>query len=277
MGKPTSHYLPAAFIGGFGVRRPELRESSIRVRFLHQQEKTHRMSAEKIARQNRAYELQDPAPNVDPNIIDKIWDFYEPRLPAAVAAFESGSWTADDWDLLVFHMAAQGVRHPDFLNQANRHMSGQGKSPSPDDLQMARVTTLSNLPNLLAKWRFLRVTRASEGWRFVVNDKGFAPVIEEDAQRGVFFSLSANVGVLGAVDAGSPTSQSVPAPTYSRELVPGSVELLNQAMWRTGAIRCAIGHPDDHERLMRLDATRQLLLPCLGAFRNRGLDGLFDW
>jgi len=48
-------------------------------------------------------------------------------------------------------------------------------------------------------------------------------------------------------------------------------------MWRTGAIRCAIGHPDDHERLMRLDATRQLLLPCLGAFRNRGLDGLFDW
>jgi hypothetical protein len=276
MGKPTPHYLPAAFIGGFGIRRPRLRESLVLVRFLDKPDKTERRRAESIAKEAGVYELQNPPPNVDPNIIDKIWDFYEPKLPVAVSAFESGTWTASDWGVVAFHVAAQGVRNPDFLTQVAKHLTSLGQSSKPDDLQRARISTLSELPRLLAGWRFLRVTRPTESWRFVVNDKGYAPVIDQNGQEGVFFPLSADVGVIGAVGAGSPTSQFVVAPTASRELVPGAVERLNQASWITRAIRCLIGHPDDAERLMRLD-TSQRLMPSLGAFRNRGQEGLFDW
>jgi len=111
MGKPTPHYLPAAFIGGFGIRRPRLRESLVLVRFLDKPDKTERRRAESIAKEAGVYELQNPPPNVDPNIIDKIWDFYEPKLPVAVSAFESGTWTASDWGVVAFHVAAQGVRN----------------------------------------------------------------------------------------------------------------------------------------------------------------------
>jgi hypothetical protein len=79
-----------------------------------------------------------------------------------------------------------------------------------------------------------------------------------------------------AADAGE-SALGIQEPRTFRELLPGAVELMNQSTWRTSNVRSVIGPPDDDNRLLLLDETRNLPLPCLGAFRNRGLDQIFDW
>jgi hypothetical protein len=274
------HYLPAAFIAGFGSDRPtalEARKRPVRVRFKRDPDKTFPMKAERIAKQGDVYRLEDPPIGMKANVIDDIWDAYEPKLPSAVKSFESGTWGDDEWSTIWFHMCAVGVRHPSFTDFAIEQLAARGDDAGPDDAQRARVKTLSESQALLASWRFAVVFRPNDAHRFVTNDKAYASVTEFDHRNAVFFPLSSEVGVLGAVDAGDTSLDSPPSPETSRVLTPSTVESLNDVSWQVDGVRCVIGHPDDEARLLRLEDRGLWTQPQLGPYRKRGTEGLLDW
>lgn len=59
-------------------------------------------------------------------------------------------------------------------------------------------------------------------------------------------------------------------------LTPGAVEGWNLASWQQKATLLVLGHPDDEDRIARLDA-RPLIFPAFGPYRRRGVEGAFEW
>jgi len=282
------HYLPAAFIGGFGDSGSvvESRKAEVRVRFAARPAETKKVSAEYVAKEKDIYLLEKPPIGVDPQAINDLWDVYEPRLPKAISAFGRGDWTEDDWSVVSFHILAQGVRSPAFLAQAKDHLEERGQYDARDDAQQMRITTLSVANKLMERSRFL-ILRTPECCRFVVNDKGWASVAER--LKGTVFPLSGHLAILSAVEDAvlqtdsSPDSQgqldapNLAPPTQERTLIQSAVEVLNDASWQGEGIRCVIGHPDDEAELMRLDTKRPLVIPRYGPYRLTRELGFFDW
>ena len=68
------HYLSAALIGGFGIvcAGKPLRKAQIVVRELASGE-VHLATAEDVAFRRALYRLLAPGPDVDPDIVDKLW------------------------------------------------------------------------------------------------------------------------------------------------------------------------------------------------------------
>jgi hypothetical protein len=277
MATPTDHYIPAAFLAGFGgPLRTDKRETPVRVRFKHKPDETFRTKAEGIAGEKDVYRLLHPPSGMLSNAIDTIWVAYEPLLPRAVKAFEDRTWGGDEWATILFHIYAQGVRHPEFATYAAAHLASQGEPSGPDDAQIARITTLAALPQVMARWKFAVLYRSPESNRFVVNDKGYAAVEESETRKAVAFPLSSDVAILGAVDAGDETLSEAEPPDVERTLVRGAVENLNDASWQVPAIRCAIGHPQDERILLRLSEEIPLVQPCLGPYVGKS-EYLLDW
>ncbi|MGP0109402.1 MAG: hypothetical protein ACLPR9_11190 [Acidimicrobiales bacterium] len=247
------------------------------MRFTHNPERTFPMVAKKIARERDVYRLEDPPVGMDANIIDDIWRGYEPKLPLAVKAFEEGTWGDTEWSTIWFHICALGVRHPAFTAYAMKTLASRGDDAGPDDAQRARVKTLSESQAILSAWRFAVIERPPDSHRFITNDKGYASVTELDERNAVFFPLSANVGILGAVGAGDNSLQQPPPPHTKRVLTPSTVEALNEVSWQVDGVRCVIGHPDDHVRLLRLKDRGEWRQPQLGPYRGKGREGLLDW
>jgi hypothetical protein len=247
----------------------------IRVRFKQRPFETILTKSQNIAGEKDVYRLLAPASGLASNIIDRIWDAYEPDLPAAITAFENGTWGDDQWATILFHIYAQGVRHPEFASYAAKHLAAQGDPSDHDAAQQARVTTLAALPHALARWKFAVIHRSDEGPRFLVNDKGYASVQEDEARKATLFPLSGNVAILGAVDASDSRSETHP-PELERTLTPGSVESFNDASWQVPEIRCVIGHPDQEDELLRISDDIPLRQNRLGPFR-RNREGLLDW
>jgi hypothetical protein len=235
------------------------------------------MVAERIARERDVYRLEDPPVGLGANVIDDIWKGYEPRLPLAIKAFEQESWGEAEWSTIWFHMCAVGVRHPAFTDYAMATLAQRGDDAGPDDAQRARVKTLSESQALLSAWKFALIERSPDSNRFIVSDKGYAPVTEFDGRNAVFFPLSATIGILGAVDAGDNSLQQPPPPDTHRVLTPATVEALNEVSWQVDGVRCVIGHPDDQVLLLRLTDRGEWRQPQLGPYRNKGKEGLLDW
>jgi hypothetical protein len=115
-----------------------------------------------------------PPPGLDRNAIDSLWDEYEPELPGATRDFEAGTYKADGWSVLLAHVTALGVRHPDFERIAAQFLTERGEIRTDrDELQRQRVHTLSETPALLAECRFALIRRPEDGPRFIINDKGY--------------------------------------------------------------------------------------------------------
>lgn len=281
--KRADHYLPAALIGGFGI--PETRKGKTGLRFATvavrepgDPGKVKRKRAEKVAKRIGEYWVAHPPPGMSANFIDGYWDQYEPKLPGAVRRLEDRTWRERDWETIRKHIVAEAVRHPDFERAATDYRAAKGDPIAHrDEMQQERLVTLANTPALLARSRFAVVRRPADGHRFVVNDKGYTTVADPYVdQKGVLFPLSGEVAVLCVPEVGEVPGRPDAWLCADLTLTPGAVEGWNLASWQHKKSLLVIGHPDDEERIARLD-DRPLVFPALGPYRNRGVEGAFEW
>ena len=280
------HYLPASMIGGFGVaetgnRSGSLRLARVAVRLAADPDRVlPNQRAETIAKERNAYALENPPPGVDRNIIDRIWDSYEAKLPGAIDALSRGTYTANEWQTVLEHVNGQSARSPDYLVRAAKYLAEQGISaPTRDQLQLERLKTLAATPAFMADCRFALVRRPVDGPRFVVNDKGYASPLQdpETGLANVIFPLSPEIAVLMVVGAGQPGDDFNLGPMRKLTMTPSTVALVNEASWQLSGIQFLIGHPEDAAYIRRLDATKPLEPPLMGPYRGTGDAGLCDW
>jgi hypothetical protein len=277
------HYFPAAVIGGFGVlpkpgKKSGRRYAKVSVRFRDNPDTVRPTTAEAVARENGGYRLTSPPPGLLPDAIDELWDSYEPCLPNAISAVERNRYSGRDWAVIGLHLAAQGVRHPDFLRQARVFLAAQGAPVSDSDLpQLQRIKTLEDGFALLSQSKLALLSRASESRRFVVNDKGYSTLQDpETRQIGVFFPLSSSLMILSVIGSGASDGWDSARPKHYFRLTPAAVQLLNEASWRQSGVKCVMGHPDDSSWIGQLDLARPLIAPRLGPYRGVS-GGFFDW
>ena len=160
------------------------------VRFTSTPDQVRPIAAREVAKQRASTGFKNHPSGVGANVIDDLWDEYEPHLPAAIREVEAGRATDPVWDVIKLHIIAQAVRHPDFDEAARTYLKDEGiEEPSRDQIQRERVRTLDRTPELLAECRIAFVKRPPDGPRFVVNDKGYATLEDPDNRKGVFLSL----------------------------------------------------------------------------------------
>ena len=130
MSGTNQHYLPAALIGGFGLppASGKLREATVAVR----RKATGAVdggfpTAETLAFRRGMYRLTSPAPGVDRDIVDKLWNPVESSLRDLVGRLEGRRLRAGDDQLLFAYAATAGVRHPSFEDVAADHHAQQGR------------------------------------------------------------------------------------------------------------------------------------------------------
>jgi len=273
-------------IGGFGVPGKgkdsgNLRLARVAVRLAADSGRIlPNQRAETIAKERDAYAFDNPPPGVDRNIIDKIWDSYEAKLPSAIRALERGSFTPSDWRTVLEHMIGQSARSPDYLVRAATYLATQRiGTPTRDELQLERLKTLANTPAFMADCRYALVRRPADGPRFFVNDKGYAAPLQdpETGLANVVFPLSPEIAVLMVVGAGQPSDNFDVRPMRKLTMTPATVALINEASWQLSGIQFLIGHPQDIPHMLRLDAAKPLQPPLLGPYRGTGDAGLCDW
>jgi len=136
------HTFPASVIGGFGVpsrKRPtNLRYNEVAVRLAAKpQGILSPMAATNVSKVRDEYALEEPPPGVHRNLIDGIWDAYEPALPSAIRALERGRPSQSEWELILIHVQAQGVRSLRFRERAKEYMQLERgvMEPTKDQLQ----------------------------------------------------------------------------------------------------------------------------------------------
>jgi hypothetical protein len=94
MKKTNDHYFPAGLIGGFGVvpstgrHAGQRRHAKVAARFADKPDEVVLPKAERIARENGSYTLETPPAGLLRNVIDSLWDSYEPKLPGSIRAME---------------------------------------------------------------------------------------------------------------------------------------------------------------------------------------------
>jgi hypothetical protein len=281
--KRADHYLPAALIGGFGRPNPRPGKTKLRFATVAVREHTHSNKvkckrAENVAKKIGEYWVAHPPPGYSPNFIDGYWDEYEPELPAAVRRLGDRTWTERDWETVRKHVVAESVRNPDFERAATEFRAAKGDPITHrDEVQYERLVTLANTPALLASSRFAVVRTPEDGRRFITNDKGYTTVADPYVnQKGVLFPLSGTVAVLCVPEVGEIPGQTDAWLSVDLTLTPGGVEGWNLASWQQKDSLLVVGHPDDEEWIAGLDE-RPLVFPALGPYRNRGVEGAFEW
>ena len=182
------HYFPAAIIGGYGVlnaKKSGNRYAKVSVRYRDKPEFTRLAAAESIAKEKGTYRLSSPPPGLLPDAIDEVWNSYESSLPDAISAVEGRSYSDHDWAIIGLHMAAQGVRHPDFLNQARSFLDAQGALDGNSDIpHLHRIKTLEEGFALLAQSKLAFIERSPESRRFAANDKGYITLEDSETAAG---------------------------------------------------------------------------------------------
>jgi hypothetical protein len=277
------HYIPASFLGGFGADTKSTkgrRRARVAVRFRDSPDEVEVATADEIAKAVGIYKLQSPPMGLSPDAVDRAWRSYEPALPGSIRAVERNCYELHDIRTIALHMAAQGVRHPDFFQEAQKYLATQGAPVSDVDLpQLQRIRTMSDSLKMLwsqAKMAFL--FPAAGAHKFVVNDKGFIKLWEiESCRNGIFFPLSSSLTALIVFDSIKPNENNNNGkPTPRLVVTPRAVDMLNEISWRQQGNRFVVGHPDDKPWIARLDDSRDLRPPLLGPYRGaRG--GFFDW
>ena len=280
----TPHFFPACVSGGFGrpasgKRASRRRYATVAVRNWDRPEDIFEHKADAITKEAGHYRVQNPPPGFAPDFIDTFWDGYETYLPGAIDALESGRYTSSHWHVILAHVQAQSARNPDFLAKAAAHLETLGiTDPTWDQLQYERVRTLFNTPALMSQCRFALVHRPHDGRRFVVNDKGYARILDvEPSVINVFFPLSGETAVQMVVDAAQLGDDIEAGPMRELTMTPTAVECVNQASWSVPDIVCIMGHPDDGRWMLELDTAVDLTRPWLGPYRGTCDVDLSDW
>lgn len=268
------HYLPATLLGGFGVARSgRLREAELRWR-RRNSSTVLATKADAIGWRSRMYRLTTPAPGVDPDVVDAVWDIIEPRLRQVVGELEAGSTDPVIQQAFLVYAAMVGVRHPDFGGALNRWFAEAGRpATSGDAIQMARLEVMSNglqtlLPSM--RWRFLH--SPPDAPRFTISDRGWTYIGQHDRQgRGLYIPLNTRVAAVGWEG---------PAGGFDhRVLRPNYVRWLNAATW-TDAPEFVVAHPHSEAELEAQRTAREVserVTLVNGAFRDiPGRQYLFD-
>lgn len=222
--------------------------------------------------------MESPPEGLSENFIDDLWKTYESELPGAIERLGVGAWTDRDWETVLLHLVAAAVRHPDFARVATEYRAARGDAIShPDEVQHERLLTLQNTPALLAEGRCAIVRAPEDGHRLVINDKGFATVRDRyNGYRGVLFPLSGQVAVLCVPYVGKVEGRTSAWLSADFTMTPATVEMWNLLSWQHVESGLVIGHPEDSDKLADLDESDPIL-PRLGPYRGRGVEGAFEW
>ncbi|MEV6029236.1 DUF4238 domain-containing protein [Streptomyces sp. NPDC052036] len=268
------HYLPATLLGGFGMARGDrLREAELRWR-RRNSGIVLATKAESIGWRSRMYRLANPAPGVDPDVVDTVWDTIEPYLHQLVSELEAGSTDPVIQQAFLVYAAMVGVRHPDFGDALNRWYAEAGQPAiSGDAVQMARLKVMSNglqtlLPSM--RWRFLH--SPSDAPRFTISDRGWTYIGQHNRPgRGLYIPLNSRVAAVGWEGPAGGFDHQVLRPNY--------VRWLNAAIW-TDASEFVAGHPESEAELQTQRTAREVshrITLVNGAFRDiPGRRYLFD-
>jgi len=277
--RPLPHYLPAAFIGGFGIPNPRRtggRYANVCMRRRDSATVAGPLPAEKVAAEFGVYDVERPTPSLPADFADKLWEQYEGALPTAAVALESDGFTAQHWEAILLHVQAQSIRHPDFDRVATAYL---GARVPRDVIQEQRQITHRESRQLMSRARFAVLRRGNHAPRFLINDKGYTSLLDlEFGARSVLFPLTGNVAVLMATDAVQEGDDYEAGPYAVRRLNPKALRFVNGASWDQVNTRAVFGHPDDEQTLVELQHTGQLArLPLLGPYQGNREPGLLDW
>jgi hypothetical protein len=203
--------------------------------------------AENIGYVRGMYRFTAPSPGVSADRVDELWDAFEDPLPGAIARATARRETSDDRTTLIGYVAAAGVRHPDFGEAVNRWRGELGMDTvTGDQVQVERVAVLTRGLRLVEGFRWRFVHAPAFGPRFVVNDRGWSYIGQQDRTgRGLWIPLNGQVALLAWLQRGEAGVFDHPT------LWPGWATWLNNATWQD-APQFVAGHPDDGSLLEEL-------------------------
>ena len=171
------HYLPASLIGGFGEpdtgkHAGSLRYAWVCVRRTEGTGTVTRTRADNVAIQNGVYDVAEPDPDLPADFAEQLWRQYEGALHGAIRALENGSWTRDDWQIVLLHVQAQSIRHPDFTRAVHEYVGKAAAAElAADDIQAERQRTYQGTSAWMARARFALLRHHAPAQRFLTNDK----------------------------------------------------------------------------------------------------------
>lgn len=270
------HWGQAAVIGGFSGVAPggPLLQRDAKVLWRRRDWQQARLTtADAIGWKRKMYRLEDPPHGTSEDAVDELWDHFERRVPEAIARTAARRETSLDHDTLKGYAAAASVRHPDFADAVNRWRAELGMLPVTGDLvQVDRVSLLSKGLKQVEGFRWRIVHRPASGPRFVINDRTWTYIGQQDRPgRGLWVPLSCDVGLVGWLQRGESGG------FEHLMLWPGWVQWLNTATWMD-APSFIVGHPDDGDLLEHLTHIDNVAseLERVGPYRDRRIQGLFS-
>jgi hypothetical protein len=132
------------FIGGFGQPDPhdpeDLRITRVCVRRKDPDKLLQNMKAEDIGFEYGIYDVEKPTADLPADYAETEWKRYEPRLPRAIRALDSGAFGPAEWQIILLHLRATWARHPDFGRDVADQKAAQGAAGlTSDDVQRLRT------------------------------------------------------------------------------------------------------------------------------------------
>jgi hypothetical protein len=195
------HFLPAAYIAGFGDESYSgQRSRKTPVWVARRGGSVFQQTAERVGAEKNLYTLENPSclaintnvdvsvppfplvSNSDRHVIDYLWSDVEQQLQTAIAALSDGHGSIDAnlWgSVLVPFVAHMFVRSPDFGERHKNRVAvlcGDIPSPIPQDRDRANIARLIETRRLsgLAMRAEWSLVYAPPGAHFVTNDSGRA-------------------------------------------------------------------------------------------------------
>jgi hypothetical protein len=98
------------------------------------------MKAEDIGFEYGIYDVEKPTADLPADYAETEWKRYEPRLPRAIRALDSGAFGPAEWQIILLHLRATWARHPDFGRDVADQKAAQGAAGlTSDDVQRLRT------------------------------------------------------------------------------------------------------------------------------------------
>ncbi len=174
--------------------------------------------------------MNTPDVDLPADYAETEWKKYEPKLPGAIRALDSGTSGPAEWQTILLYLRATWARHPDFARDVAGQKAAQGVTGlTSDDVQRLRRQVLTNIPAMMSGCRFALLRRGPGALRFLTDDKGFTPLGEPGRPPGVFFPLSGSLAVLMALGTARPGDDYEQGPYAERTVNAKGVEILNSA------------------------------------------------
>jgi hypothetical protein len=267
------HYLPAAFIGGFGHRLTGKSRREARIVAWDAETGTvgDPIKAERIGWLHDTYTIPELGAALE-DVVDSVWDAYEGVLPDAAQAVSSGQLSDEYVNAVKAHVACAAVRLPGFPDALRQHHTAQGLSePAEWEAKLSRLQWIwSGL--MMDSWRWRAVHKPEQySVPFLLPDTGFVKFGTEDGQELLLLPLTPAVGIIGC-RANVPNGL---AQMDHRTATLTTMEWLNHLLANAPSRRYCITHPGRAEWLERVVTRPDLNLPCPssgGPYVGRGSD-----